>query len=60
MKAQSSKWLFNQTPQFTMSSHANEEDDRERPPLPDYFPQQVSTEVVPPDSFKSTISGFNY
>ncbi|KAL9607717.1 MAG: hypothetical protein Q9167_007397 [Letrouitia subvulpina] len=27
-------WLYGQTPQFTLSSHVCEEDDRERPPLP--------------------------
>ncbi|KAF6231158.1 hypothetical protein HO173_010658 [Letharia columbiana] len=35
---QSSKWLYGQTPQFTLSSHSNEEDERERPPLPKDFP----------------------
>ncbi|KAL2041239.1 hypothetical protein N7G274_006184 [Stereocaulon virgatum] len=34
----SSKWLFGQTPQFILSSHPVEEDDRERPPLPVDFP----------------------
>ncbi|CAD6591427.1 MAG: Biotin/lipoate A/B protein ligase [Alectoria sarmentosa] len=34
----SSKWLYGQTPQFTLSSHFNEEDERERPPLPKDFP----------------------
>ncbi|KAL9131928.1 MAG: hypothetical protein Q9175_006654 [Cornicularia normoerica] len=35
---QSSQWLYGQTPQFTLSSHANEEDKRERPSLPKNFP----------------------
>ena len=40
--SQSQKWIYGQTPQFTLSSHAIEEDDRERPPsLPD-LPSSVS------------------
>lgn len=35
---QSSKWLYGQTPQFTLSSHSHVEDERERPPLPKDFP----------------------
>jgi len=38
---QSPKWLYEQTPQFTLSSHPVEEDDRERPPLPKNFPSSV-------------------
>ncbi|KAL9035311.1 MAG: hypothetical protein Q9214_006642, partial [Letrouitia sp. 1 TL-2023] len=42
----SMNWLYGQTPQFTLSSHVCEEDDRKRPPLPtwldsDYNFQQV-------------------
>lgn len=39
---QSSKWIYGQTPQFTLSSHPTAEDDRERPALPDGFPKPVS------------------
>ena len=42
---QSFKWLYGQTPQFTISSHANEEDERPRPPLPKNFPPSVRTLV---------------
>ncbi|KAL9123928.1 MAG: hypothetical protein Q9217_006691 [Psora testacea] len=34
----SPRWMYGQTPQFILSSHAHEEDERERPPLPDSFP----------------------
>ena len=34
----STKWLYGQTPQFTLSSHSSKEDDRPRPPLPADFP----------------------
>ncbi|KAL6714835.1 hypothetical protein ACLMJK_007095 [Lecanora helva] len=34
----SPEWLYDQTPQFTLSSHPTEDDDRHRPPLPEYFP----------------------
>ena len=43
MWIQSHKWLYGQTPQFTISSHANEEDERPRPPLPKDFPPSVRT-----------------
>ena len=45
MCIQSSKWLYGQTPQFTVSSHSNEEDGRERPPLPKDFPPSVRISV---------------
>ncbi|KAI4092118.1 MAG: hypothetical protein L6R37_007622 [Teloschistes peruensis] len=35
---QSPKLLYEQTPQFTLSSHACDEDIRSRPPLPSWFP----------------------
>ena len=41
IRKQSSGWLYGQTPQFTLSSHSNAEDDRARPPLPQYFPPSV-------------------
>ena len=34
----STKWMYGQTPQFTLSSHSSKEDDRPRPPLPADFP----------------------
>lgn len=34
----STKWLYGQTPQFTLSNHSSKEDDRPRPPLPADFP----------------------
>ncbi|KAL9103056.1 MAG: hypothetical protein Q9163_001854 [Psora crenata] len=34
----SSKWIYGQTPQFTLSSHICQEDERERPRLPCFFP----------------------
>ena len=40
---QSSRWIYGQTPQFTLSSHSNEEDEKARPPLPTYFPPSVRT-----------------
>lgn len=39
---QSLQWTYGQTPQFTLSSHSIEEDDRERPPLPAELPASVS------------------
>ena len=42
---QSYKWLYGQTPQFTISSHSNEEDERPRPPLPKNFPPSVRTQL---------------
>ena len=41
VRIQSSRWLYGQTPQFTLSSHSIEEDKRERPPLPEEFPPSV-------------------
>ncbi|KAI4252295.1 MAG: hypothetical protein LQ352_004372 [Teloschistes flavicans] len=38
---QSPKLLYEQTPQFTLSSHACEEDMRTRPPLPKWFPSSA-------------------
>ncbi|KAL9010668.1 MAG: hypothetical protein Q9173_004418 [Seirophora scorigena] len=35
---ESPEYLYNQTPQFILSTHACEEDDRPRPPLPEWFP----------------------
>ncbi|KAL8719625.1 MAG: hypothetical protein Q9225_003399 [Loekoesia sp. 1 TL-2023] len=35
---QSPDYLYGQTPQFTLSTHPCEEDDRVRPPLPGWFP----------------------
>ena len=43
MWIQSYQWLYGQTPQFTISSHYNEEDERPRPPLPKTFPPSVRT-----------------
>ena len=34
----SPKWLYGQTPQFTLSSHSSKEDDRPRPSLPADYP----------------------
>ena len=42
---QSHNWLYGQTPQFTISSHSNEEDERPRPPLPKDFPPSVRTQL---------------
>ena len=42
---QSYSWLYGQTPQFTISSHSNEEDERPRPPLPKDFPPPVRTQL---------------
>lgn len=38
---QSPEWIYTQTPRFTMSSHPIEEDDRDRPPLPNYLSSSV-------------------
>ncbi|MDI1487180.1 MAG: hypothetical protein OHK93_006448 [Ramalina farinacea] len=38
VELRSTKWLYGQTPQFTLSSHSSKEDDRPRPPLPADFP----------------------
>lgn len=35
-------WIFGQTPQFTFSTCASEEDPRPRPPLPKWLPEDVS------------------
>ena len=43
MWIQSYKWLYGQTPQFTISSHPHEEDERPRPLLPKIFPPSVRT-----------------
>lgn len=40
-KKQSPDYLYNQTPQFILSTHPCEEDDRPRPPLPEWFPASV-------------------
>ncbi|KUI67153.1 Putative lipoate-protein ligase A [Cytospora mali] len=32
-------WIYNQTPQFTFSTHPTEDDPRERPPLPTSVPE---------------------
>ena len=42
---QSDNWLYGQTPQFTISSHSNEEDERPRPALPKDFPPSVRTQL---------------
>lgn len=42
----SREWIYNQTPLFTFSTHASEDDPRERPPLP----QDI------PDDFRATIT----
>ncbi|KAL8992566.1 MAG: hypothetical protein Q9188_007559, partial [Gyalolechia gomerana] len=34
-------YLYGQTPQFILSTHPCEEDDRVRPPLPDWFPSSA-------------------
>ncbi|MCJ1346317.1 Biotin/lipoate A/B protein ligase [Peltigera leucophlebia] len=34
-------WIYGQTPQFTVSSHPFENDDRERPPLPKELPSSA-------------------
>ncbi|KAL9630788.1 MAG: hypothetical protein Q9164_006239 [Protoblastenia rupestris] len=36
------QWIYAQTPQFTLSTHAHEADERERPSLPDSFPSHAS------------------
>ncbi|KAL8931519.1 MAG: hypothetical protein Q9216_007174, partial [Gyalolechia sp. 2 TL-2023] len=36
---QSPEYLYGQTPQFILSTHPCEEDDRARPPLPNWFPR---------------------
>ncbi|KAL8767040.1 MAG: hypothetical protein Q9209_006334 [Squamulea sp. 1 TL-2023] len=38
---QTPEWLYEQTPQFTLSSHRCPEDDRVRPPLPGWFPSSA-------------------
>jgi lipoate-protein ligase A len=38
----SSEWIYGQTPQFTVSTMASEEDPRPRPPLPGWLPGNVS------------------
>ncbi len=38
---QSTDWIYNQTPQFILSSHPCDEDPRERPPLPPTLPSSV-------------------
>lgn len=37
---QSLDWTYLQTPQFTFSSHKTAEDDRDRPALPEYLPNE--------------------
>ncbi|KAM0795072.1 hypothetical protein BDR22DRAFT_883207 [Usnea florida] len=37
----SSSWLYGQTPQFILSSHSDEGDDRERQPLPKILPSSA-------------------
>lgn len=39
---QSREWIYNQTPQFTFSTHPSEEDPRDRPALPQGVPSDVS------------------
>ncbi|KAK0705622.1 hypothetical protein B0H67DRAFT_558186 [Lasiosphaeris hirsuta] len=34
------EWIYNQTPQFTFSTHPTEDDPRPRPPLPETIPSQ--------------------
>lgn len=36
------EWIYQQTPQFTFSTTKTEDDPRERPPLPDTLPRDVS------------------
>jgi lipoate-protein ligase A len=40
---QSLDWIYSQTPQFTFSSHKTADDSRDRPPLPNYLPTDVSS-----------------
>lgn len=43
---QSLDWIYAQTPQFTVSSHPFEHDDRERPPLPKELPSSVRSALL--------------
>ena len=54
----STKWLYGQTPQFTLSSHSSNEDDRPRPPLPADFPPygHVHVKVAGGVSIESHVS----
>ncbi|KAK7748182.1 hypothetical protein SLS53_001437 [Cytospora paraplurivora] len=39
-------WIYNQTPQFTFSTHPSEDDPRERPPLPAGLPEDFRATIA--------------
>jgi lipoate---protein ligase len=39
-------WIYGSTPRFTFSTHPTEEDPRERPPLPDYLPEDFEVSIT--------------
>ncbi|ROW06926.1 hypothetical protein VMCG_04112 [Cytospora schulzeri] len=39
-------WIYNQTPQFTFSTHPTEDDPRERPPLPEGVPEDFRAKII--------------
>lgn len=58
----SSEWVYGQTPQFTFSTAASEEDPRPRPPLPAWLPEdfRMSMTVRHGQIQNAQVSGLEY